>query len=87
MRKIRRSQLLRDGLVFMAKLWLDSLKDFTLSFLALGAAVVDYARAGKDEPQLFQRVMLYGQRFDHWLDLYGPFDPDKLLPKRKQKVP
>lgn len=82
--KTARPRLLRDGLVFMGKLWLDSLKDLTLSILALVAIVIDLARAGRQEPHLFQRVMQYGQRFDQWLDLYGPYDPSKLLPKRKQ---
>jgi hypothetical protein len=40
-----RSRLVRDGVVFMGKLWLDSLKDLTLSILALGAIVIDLSRA------------------------------------------
>jgi hypothetical protein len=87
MKKARRSQLLRDGLVFMAKLWLDSLKDIGLSFLALIAIVVDFARAGSEEPHRFQRVLARGKRFDRWLDLYGPYDLEKVLPKRKKEEP
>ena len=80
-----RGPLVRDGLVFMGKLWLDSIKDLTLSILALGAILVDFVRGGRREPHLFQRVMQYGYRFDQWLDLYGPLDPSKLMLKRKRE--
>jgi len=84
MKKARRSQLLRDGLVFMAKLWLDRLKDIGLSVLALGAILLDFGRAESEEPHRFKRVLATGKRFDHWLDLYGPYDIEKVLPKRKK---
>jgi hypothetical protein len=85
MKKARRSQLLRDGLVFMAKLWLDSLKDIGLSILALLAILLDFGRANTEEPHRFKRVLESGKRFDRWLDLYGPYDIEKVLPKRKKE--
>jgi hypothetical protein len=82
MTRARRSQLLRDGLVFMAKLWLDSLKDLGLSVLALFAIMLDFGRARTEEPHRFKRVLALGKRFDKWIDLYGPYDIERILPKR-----
>lgn len=75
----RRTKVLRNGLTFMAKLWLDGLKDVTLSVLALFAVAIDFIRASDEEPRQFQRVMAFGRRFDRWLDLYEPYDANKLL--------
>ena len=69
--KPARRVLLRDGLIFMAKLWLDGLKDVTLSVAALFAIAIDFLRAGQRKPQLFYRVMQFGERIDLWLNLYG----------------
>ena len=78
---------MRDGFVFMAKLWLDSLKDIGLSILALIAILMDFGRAGTHEPEHFKRVLHFGKRFDRWLDLYGPYDIEKFLPKRNKGTP
>lgn len=86
MTKSRRSQLMHDGFVFMAKLWLDSLKDIGLSILALIAIVLDFGRARTQEPAHFKRVLEFGKRFDRWLDLYGPYDIEKILPKRNKET-
>ena len=66
----------------MAKLWLDSLKDIGLSVLALFAILLDFGRAQNEEPHRFKRVLAIGKRFDAWLDLYGPYDIERILPKR-----
>lgn len=85
MKKVRRSQLMRDGFVFMAKLWLDSLKDIALSVLALFAILLDFGRAESEEPHRFKRVLELGKRFDQWIDLYGPYDIEKILPRRSKE--
>jgi hypothetical protein len=86
MTRARRSQLLRDGLVFMAKLWLDSLKDLGLSVLALLAIILDFGRANHEEPHRFKRVLALGKRVDHWIDLYGPYDIETILPKPNKET-
>jgi hypothetical protein len=66
--------LLRDAAIFMLKLWLDGLKDFALTFGAVGALAIDlFARRNSDR-YLFYKVVRAGERFDMWLNLYGAAD-------------
>ena len=76
---------MRDGIVFMFKLWLDSLKDIALSIVALLAIIVDYARASEEEPYRFKNVKRIGKRFDHWLDLYGGWNERQLKGRDEQE--
>lgn len=70
--KPTRSVLIRDGVIFMIKLWLDGLKDVALTAAAAFALLVDLLRANKPGRRyLFYRVIRAGERFDLWLNLYG----------------
>jgi hypothetical protein len=69
--KSHRSILIRDGVTFMFKLWLDSIKDVVLSFVALAAIILDFAKAREGEPHRFYSVMRFGQQIDKRIDLYG----------------
>lgn len=69
--KPARKVLLRDGMIFMAKLWLDSLKDVVLSGAAMVAIIFDFVQADKKKPYWFYRVMAFGERIDLRLNLYG----------------
>ena len=66
-----RSVLIRDAIIFMIKLWLDGLKDITLTAAAAGALVIDLVRGKRSERYLFYSVIRFGERFDLWLNLYG----------------
>lgn len=73
--KPTRSVLLRDGVIFMLKLWIDGLKDVALTAAAALALGVDFLRANRPNHQLlFYRVIRAGERFDLWLNLYGAAD-------------
>lgn len=79
-----RSVVLRDLLLFQMKLWLDGLKDVVLSPLSIVACILDVLFRRTDSSSLFYGVMRLGERFDLWLNLYGPAkradaSPDGLL--------
>ena len=65
-----RSVLIRDFLIFLAKLGLDGFKDAILIQLSIVAMVVDLFFSGKRR-RLLYRVMQLGERFDLWLNLHG----------------
>lgn len=62
-----RSKVVRDMLIFQAKLWLEGFKDFALMPLSFGAAVVDVIFGGST----LYSVMKLGDRFERWVHLYG----------------
>jgi hypothetical protein len=79
-----RHVLLRDLVLFQMKLWLDGLKDIVLSPLSIAACVLDLVFRRSGQRSLFYSVMRLGERFDLWLNLYGPATragahPDGLL--------
>ena len=79
-----RNVLLRDLLLFQMKLWMDGLKDIVLSPLSIIACIVDVLFRRSGQRSLFYGVMRLGERFDLWLNLYGPAtradtSPDGLL--------
>lgn len=65
-----RAVLIRDALIFGAKLALDGLKDVVLIWLSLGAVIFDLFFGGKRR-RLFYQVMRLGEKFDLWLNLHG----------------
>ena len=63
--------VVRDGVIFLLKLWLDGLKDVALTFGAVAALLVDVVIRRGNDRFLFYRVVRAGERFDLWLNLYG----------------
>ena len=70
MNEASQGTILRDFLIFQLKLFLDGLKDMTLSSLSVVALVLDLLRSRGKKPRLFYKVMHLGERFDLWLNLY-----------------
>lgn len=66
--------ILRDLLIFQAKLVLDGAKDILLSPLSLGAAVLDLLFPGPRPGHRFYAVMRLGERYDRWLSLFAAAD-------------
>jgi hypothetical protein len=64
--------LLRDLIIFEIKLFLDGLGDVLLSQLALLAFLFDFLRGGPGRGRLFYSILRAGERWDLWLNLYGP---------------
>jgi hypothetical protein len=71
----RRWHLLRNVLVFQMKLAVDALRDFVLSPLSLGAALLDLATGTDREPLYFEQILALGRRSEGWINLFGR-EPD-----------
>lgn len=70
--RIPNGVLLRDLLIFQAKLWMDGAKDLFLSPLSVGAAVLDALLGPKSNGRYrLYSILKVGERFDLWLNLYG----------------
>ena len=63
--------LIRDLMILHFKLALDGLKDFVLSPLAVGAAVLDILAGPQPDGHRLYKVLYWGEKFDLWLNLYG----------------
>lgn len=68
-----RLDLLRDVLVFQAKLALDGLLDFLLIPVSAAAAIVSFFERREDR-DAFYRVVATGARADRWINLFGAGD-------------
>jgi hypothetical protein len=62
--------LLRDVVVFQAKLALDGLLDFLLIPVSFAAAIVSFFEPRR-ERDAFYRVVAAGARADRWINLFG----------------
>ena len=85
---------LRQFVVFQVKLYVDALRDFLLSFLALGAFVLDLLLQREGEDSFFETVLRLGRRTERAINLFNHFDPseqpgpsvDKFFNEVEQKV-
>lgn len=66
--------ILRDLLVFQAKLWIEGFKDVVLMPVSLGAAVIDLLFGNSYERGALYAVMRLGDRFERWVDLYAALE-------------
>ena len=66
-----RWQIFRGLLVFQYKLLIDATKDFLLSPLSLGAAIVDLFRPGPPSRMLFPALMEVGKKAERAINLFG----------------
>lgn len=66
-----RSVLIRDLVIFQIKLMLDGVKDLILAPLSICAAGLDLVFPGERRGHRFYRVMVWGEKFDRWLNLFG----------------
>jgi hypothetical protein len=66
-----RKVLVRDLLIFQAKLALDGIKGVFLFQASLGAAAIDFIIGRHKRFSLFYKVLDWSERFDLWLNLYG----------------
>ena len=67
----RRRVILRDLLIFQAKLWLDNLKDLIFVQISIGAAILDLLSGPRRRGRFLYSVLRLGERWDLWLNLYG----------------
>lgn len=67
-----RRGIIRDLLVFQVKVWVEGFKDVALVPLSLGAAFIDLLFGRKPGRGALYGVMRVGDRFERWINLYGP---------------
>lgn len=67
---VDRLQLLKDVVVFQAKLALDGVLDFLLIPVSFAAAIVSFFVRG-EHADAFYRVVASGARADRWIDLFA----------------
>lgn len=70
-----RFPVLRDVIVFQAKLLVDGLRDLLLSPLSIVAALIDLVVPGDDGGKRFYSVVRFGRRTERWINLFGAADP------------
>lgn len=73
--------MIRDLIVFEAKMLLEGLRDLLVAPVALVAGVADLIINGREPGRFFYEVMRLGRVFDGWLNLFGarhdPDDPER----------
>lgn len=73
-----RWQLIRNLLVFQAKLVIDGLRDVVLSPISLFAALAGLVAHRQDPQRYFRRVIEVGAASERWINLFGrPADEDQ----------
>lgn len=68
----RRWALIRDVLVFQAKMLLEALRDVLLPAATLIGGALGLFLGGERPERYFHEVLRLGARFDVWLNLFGP---------------
>ena len=66
-----RWRLLRDLAVFTAKASLEALRDLVLIPVVLTAGFAGLLVSPQDPGRFFRRVLSWGDRYDHFVDLFG----------------
>lgn len=67
-----RSEVVRDVIIFQAKLWLEGFKDVALMPLSAGAAAIDFIFGSST----LYSVMKLGNRFERWVHLYAALEEE-----------
>ncbi|HEX9208703.1 MAG TPA: hypothetical protein VF851_10730 [Steroidobacteraceae bacterium] len=70
-----RWRLLRDVVVFQIKLGMEAVLDLTLIPVSLAAAGLDLVLGNWRRPRWFHAVLRFGERCEHWIDLWGIATP------------
>ena len=65
-----RWRLLRDVVVFQIKLGMEAVLDITLIPVSLAAAGMDLLMGNWRRPRWFHAVLRFGERCEHWIDLW-----------------
>jgi hypothetical protein len=70
-----RWRLPRDVVVFQVKLGMEAVLDITLIPVSLAAAALDLLLGNWRRPRWFHAVLRFGERCEHWIDLWGAATP------------
>jgi len=63
--------LIRDSLIFQIKLAMDAVRDLLLSPVSIMCTVLDVFSRRTLSQSYFHKLMRFGQKTDHWLNLFG----------------
>ena len=66
-----RWRLVRDVVVFQIKLGMEAALDLMLIPVSLAAAALDLLLGNWRRPRWFHAVLRFGERCEHWIDLWG----------------
>jgi len=70
----KRSELVRNTIVFQLKLMADGFRDLVLIPVSLVAAVIGLLRGGDDPEREFEQVIEIGRQSEQWINLFGNHD-------------
>jgi hypothetical protein len=70
-----RWRLPRDVVVFQFKLGMEAVLDIMLIPVSLSAAGLDLVLGNWRQPRWFHAVLRFGERCEHWIDLWGIATP------------
>lgn len=70
-----RWRLLRDVVVFQIKLGMEAVLDLATIPTSLAAAALDLLLGNWRRPRYFHAVLRFGERCEHWIDLWGAATP------------
>ena len=63
--------LIRQAIVFQLKLGLDALRDILMSPVSIVLVLTDILMANNHQDSYFIRLMQFGKKSDHWINLFG----------------
>ena len=73
----KRSELIRNAVVFQLKLMADGFRDLVLMPISLVATFIGLARGGENPQREFHQVIELGRESERWINLFGTHDlPD-----------
>ena len=69
--EISRWTLIREMLIFQAKLAMDAIRDLLLSPVSIICGLIDIFKGHTLSKSYFHKLMAFGQQSDSWLNLFG----------------
>jgi len=70
----KRSELIREAVVFQLKLVADGFRDLVLLPVSLVATLIGLLRGGDEPDREFQQVIDIGRQSEQWINLFGNHD-------------
>ena len=70
----KRSELIRNAVVFQLKLVADGFRDLVLLPVSLVATIIGLLRGGNEPDREFKQVIDIGRQSEQWINLFGNHD-------------
>jgi len=67
----KRSELIRNAVIFQLKLVADGFRDLVLLPVSLVATIIGLLRGGDEPDREFKQVIDIGRQSEHWINLFG----------------